>query len=247
MATMKIILVTAVLLTGGISADAQNAFSHFGMGDGDVVTQQVLTGLGPDHFSVTPKYARVTEGSPYFRDEWSEGSLLLENGKVAEHIQLRLDLFGKEIHYKNADSQEMILTTPTRAVMLMGAEGRIFFVPGTPWREIDKALDGAWLQVLVNDTVSLLHEIRKSMIDRTPFGGSTVSVISDFHIYYVQMNKKLIPIRSWSDLPGLFGDKKEEVTTFIHDHHLKGRAPEEYAQVVAYYNTLIGLKKITKD
>lgn len=239
MAAMKIILVTAVLLTGGISADAQNAFSRFGMGDGDVVAQQVLTGLGPDHFSVTPKYAKVTEGSPYFREEWSEGSLLLESGKVAEHIQLRLDLFGKEIHYKNADSQEMILTTPTRAVMLIGPEGHSFFVPGTPWRGIDKALDGAWLQVLVNDTVSLLHEIRKSMIDRTPFGGSTVSIISDFHIYYVQMNGQLLRIPSWSDLPAMFGDKKETLTKFAHDHHLKGRTPDEYAQVMAYYNTLI--------
>ena len=239
MTATKIILITGIFLTGGISADAQNAFSSFGIGDGEVVSQLVLTGLGPDHFSVTPKYAKVTEGSPWFREEWSEGSLLLENGRVAEHIQLRLDLFGKEIHYKNTDSQDMVLTTPVRAVMLADPAGRVIFIPGTRWRDFDKALDGAWLQVLVNDTVSLLHEIRKSMIDRTPFGGSTVSIISDFDIYYVQMKGQLQRVHSWSEVPAMFGDKKEALAKFIRDNRLKGHTPGDYAQVVAYYNTLI--------
>lgn len=239
MTAIQSIVTVAILLVGGASADAQGFHLIFGVGDGNVAALEVLSGLGPDHFSVEPKYAKVTEGTPYFRNDWSDGSLLLENGKVVEHIELRLDLFGKVIQYKNTDSQELVLTTPVRAVMFADPGGRILFIPGTPWRDVDKALDGAWLQVLVNDTVSLLHEVRKSMIDRTPFGGSTVSIISDFHIYYVLINGRLDPVKSWSDLPSLFGDKKQAISAYTRDHHLKGHTPGEYAQVVAYYNTLI--------
>lgn len=239
MTAIKTITAVVVLLAAGVSADAQKAFNLFTFGDGDVLSQQVFASLGGDRFTSVPKYAKVTEGTPWFRDEWSYGSLLLESGKVANHIELRLDLFGKEIHYKDADSQELVLTTPIRAVMLADPGGRMIFIPGTPWRDVDKALDGAWLQVLVNDTVSLLYEVRKSMVDRTPFGGSTVSIMSDFHIYYLQMNKRFLRVRSWSDLPAMLGDRKEAVTKFIRDNHLKGHTPDEYAQVVAYYNTLI--------
>jgi hypothetical protein len=235
--TAKILLTTAVLLVGRISADAQKGL--YMPGDGDVVAQQVLTSLGGDHWSYMAKYAKVTEGTPWFSEEWSYGSLLLESGKRVDNVELRLDLFAREIHYKDADSQEMVLTTPIRALMLAGPGGRTIFIPATRWRDIDKALDGAWLQVLVNDTVSLLHEVRKSMIERTPFGGPAVSIISDLDLYYVQMNGQLIPVRGWSYLPAMFGDKREALARFIRDHHLKGRTPDEYAQTIAYYNTLI--------
>lgn len=245
MTAKKTLVAVAVLLIGRINAGAQTGL--FMPGDGDVVIQTVMASLGGDHWDYAAKYAKVSEGTPWFRDEWSYGTLLLENGKAVVHVELRLDLFGKELHFKDADSQELVLTTPVRAVLFADPGGRTIFIPGTRWRDIDKALDGAWLQVLVNDTVSLLHEIRKSMIDRTPFGGSTVSIISDFNIYYVLMNGRLVPVRSWSDLPPLFGDKKQALTTFARDHHLKGRTPDEYAQVVAYYNTLIDSPKTTKD
>ena len=235
--TAKILLSAVAILIGGITADAQRGL--YMPGDGDAVAQTVLSSLGPDHTSYSVKYAKVAEGTPWYRDEWSDGTLILAAGKEVDHIPLRIDLFGKEVYYKSADSQELVLTTPLRGLILAGPGGRAVFVPGTPWRSVDKALDGAWLQLLVNDTVSLLHEIRKSMVDRTPFGGSTVSIISDFDIYYVQMNGEFLRVKSWPDLPAMFGDKKEVLNKFIKDHHLKGHNPDDYAQVVSYYNTQV--------
>jgi|SRR6185437_6390249 len=244
---MKIILTIAVVLIGSVFARAQKVvdITH---SDADVVRQQMINGLVGGQVITPVTYVKLTEGSPWFSDEWADGALLMTGGKVIEHLRLKLDLLQKEIHYKNADGQEMIATTPIRAVTLSSPAGTITFVPGTPWRGIDKALDGAWLQVLVNDKVSLLHEIRKKMADNTPYGGSTVErTITDVHFFYLQINGKFLRIRSWSDLPALLGDKPQAVAAFIRDNHLKGRTPDEYAQVVTYYNTLIDSQKVTKD
>lgn len=244
---MKIILTIAVILIGGVPVRAQRVV-YITHSDADVVGQQMINGLVGGQVITPVTYVKVTEGTPYFSDEWLYGTLLLVGGKVIKPLEIRLDLLQKEIHYKNAEGQEMIATTPVRAVTLAVPAGILTFVPGTPWRDIDKSLDGAWLQVLVNDKVSLLHEIRKKMAESTPYGGSTVErTITDVHFYYLQMNGKFLRIRNWSDLPVLFGDKLQAITAFIRDNHLKGRTPDEYAQVVAYYDTLIDSQKITKD
>jgi len=237
--TAKLLLTAAVLLIGGFSTGAQD-LGLYTFRDGDVIAQDVVNSLINGQASKPNEYAKVVEGTPFFRDEWSDGALLLPGGKVIEHLRLKLDLLQKEIHYINADSQEMILTTPVRAVKLAGSTGPLIFISGTPWRSVERALDGAWVQVLVNDTVSLLHEIRKKQIEQRTFGGTAAErTISDVDVYYARMNGQLLPVRSWSDLPAMFGDKKESLTKFTRDHHLKGRTPDEYAQVVAYYNTLI--------
>ena len=244
---MKTILTIAVLLTGVFSAGAQRVvdITH---SDADVVGQQMINGIVGGQVITPITYMKVTEGTPFFREDWYDGTLLLSGGKVIDHLEIRLDLLKKEIHYKNSDGQEMIATTPVRAVTLYGPAGLLTFIPGTPWRDIDKELDGAWLQVLVNDKVSLLYETRKKLAESTPYGGSTVErTITDVHFYYLQLNGKFLRIRSWSDLPGLLGDKPQAVATFIKDNHLKGRTPDEYAQVVAFYNTLIDAQKVTKE
>jgi hypothetical protein len=244
---MKIVLTLAVVLTAGIPAGAQRVvdITH---NDADVVGQQMINGMVGGQVISPVTYVKVTEGTPYFSDEWLDGTVLLEGGKAIDHLKLRLDLVHKEIHYKDADGREMIATTPVRAVTLPGPAGNLVFIPGTPWRETDKALDGAWLQVLVNDRVSLLYEVRKKMTENTPYGGSTVErTITDVSFYYLQINGKFLRIRGWSDVPALLGDKVQAVTAFIRDNRLKGHTPDEYAKVVAYYNTLTDSQEVTKN
>jgi hypothetical protein len=246
MQVMKFTLSVVGLLLAFVSGGAQRVvdITH---ADADVIGQERINGLVGGQVLSPVKFVKVTEGTPFFSDEWLDGTLVLSGGKVLDHIELRIDLLQHEVHYKGANGQEMIATTPIRAVTLAGATGPLTFVPGTPWRETDKALDGAWLQVLVNDKVSLLREIRKKMAENTPYGSSTIErTIAEADFYYLQMNGHFLRIESWSHLPELFGDKQQALVDYIRVNHLKGRKPEEYAQVVSYYNTLTGSQKITK-
>ena len=244
---MKIFLAIAFFAIGGVPAPAQRVvdITH---SDADVVAQQRINGLIGGQVIPPVTYVKVTEGTPYFSDDWLYGTLLLSGGHVIDRLEIRLDLVQKEIHYKNADGQEMIATTPIRAVTLAAPAGTLTFIPGTPWRGIDNSLDGAWLQVLVNDKVSLLYETRKKVVDNTPYGGSTTErTITDVPFLYIQKDGNFLRIRNWSDLPALLTDKQQAIAAFILDNHLKGRTPDEYRQVVTYYNTLTDSLKTTKD
>jgi hypothetical protein len=96
------------------------------------------------------------------------------------------------------------------------------------------------VQVLVNDKVSLVRQIKKNVKVTTPYGSSTdEEVIADIEVYYLQISNQFIRIRNWDALPILLQDKKDQVLQYIHSNRLHGRLPEEYAQVVNYYNSLI--------
>ena len=126
-----------------------------------------------------------------------------------------------------------------KVIIWPGLDARTF-IPGKPWTATDKSLEKAWLQVLVNDSVSLLLDIRKKLVESTPYASATAEeTINDEETYWLQKGGNLVRVKHWSDLPALLGDKKGQVAKFIKENDLTGDAPIEYADVVAYYNTLL--------
>jgi hypothetical protein len=45
-------------------------------------------------------------------------------------------------------------------------------------------------------------------------------------------------LTGWKDLQGYLDDKKDTIDKYIQDHHLKGKAPQDYIELVQYYNSL---------
>lgn len=207
--------------------------------DADVIGQERVNGLMGGQTIPLYQYVKLTEGTPFYKEDWSKGVIVLKDGHAYRDLELKLDLLHHEVHYKAPDGSEMIATAPIQMVSLDEA----MFIPGTPWKEMDKMLDSAWLRVLVNNKVSLLLEMRKKVRESTPYGSATTEeAIIDEDIYYLQMKGQLIRIRSWAELPGMFGDMKPTLIQYIKEHRLRGRSPGEYAQLIGFCNTLVTVK-----
>lgn len=234
---MRLPLLT-ILLCYALGARAQKVID-ITTTDADVVGNERIRGLIGGSIFPIDKYVKIVEGSPYYWDEWSTGTLVLGNGAAYQHIDLKLDLLNHEVHYKDADQREMILTTPVREIILRpGLDARIF-IPGKPWAGVDKKLADAWLQVLVNDTVSLLLDIRKTLVESTPYASSTAEQsIRDKEVYFLLKGGTLLRVEKWAHLLDLLGDKRKQLAQYIKENDLTGEAPLEYAQVVAWYNKL---------
>lgn len=215
MQTLKSIALLLGTVFCGALAGAQKIIDITNADARDVVGQEQLAGIVGGQIIEPVKFVRLVQGSPYFVDDWSPGTLMT--------------------------------TTPIRAVTLNSNEGICTFVPGAPWKDVDNALDGAWLELLVNDNVSLLRQIRKKLNEEIPYGGSTAEqTITDFDFYYVQLKGRFVRLKGWSDLAGLFTDKRQQIDEYIRMNHLKGRSFKEYTQVVTYYNSLLNAQKVTK-
>src|SRR6202012_5593899 len=69
--------------------------------------QEVPSGLLGGTIFPNVKYVRFIEGSPFFSDEWMRGVLVMSPGKVYTSLQLKLNLLDNEVHYEDADGQDM--------------------------------------------------------------------------------------------------------------------------------------------
>jgi hypothetical protein len=234
---MRIPLLT-LLLSATCCASAQRVIDITN-NDVDAAHLEQMQGFIGGSIFPADKYVKVKEGTPFYLTDWSPGSLVMENGTTFQNLQLKLDLLNHEIHYKDADSREMIVTSPIRRLIIRPGLDARMFIPGKPWAAVDKTLADAWLQVLVNDSVSLLLQIRKKVTESTPYASSTAEqTIEDKEIYFLQKDGQLLHVSRWSDLFNLLGDKKTDLTRYAKENHLTGDAPVEYAQLVAYYNKL---------
>lgn len=231
-----------LLLPVLFSAAAASAQKVVDITDGDnnaSYREQLSTFVGGTIFPLD-KYIKIKEGSPYYVADWSAGSIVTESGKTYQNLQVKLDLLNHEIHYKDKDGNEMIVTVPIRQLILSpaGSANRIF-IPGKQWADVDKKLADSWLLVLVNDTVSLLCDIRKKVTEGQAYNSATAEqTIDDKEVYFLQKNGRLNRIGRWSELQELLADKRKEVAKYIKDNDLRGNSQSEYAQVVTYYNTL---------
>jgi hypothetical protein len=186
------------------------------------------------------KFVRIVSGTPFFAENWMKGTLVLEGGKAYANLWLRLDLLDNEINYKDANGQEMTATSPVQYISLIdSATGAKYdFVQGAQLGIGDKLLSKTFFQVLVNDKVSLLRHINKKIQENLTYGSATQEEsIVTINAYYIRMKGNLSRFK-WDDWQVLFKDKKDQLSAFIKDNHLKGRTEADFIKLVRYYISL---------
>ena len=209
-------------------------------GDVDAAHNEQMIGLAGGTIFPADKYVKVKEGTPYFYEDWCTGSLVLGGGTAYQNLQLKLDLLNHEVHYKDADNREMILSAPLKEVILRpGSLDARYFIPGKAWADVDDKLANTWLEVLINDKVSLLLDIRKKVTETQPYNSSTTEqYINETNVYFLQKAGRMNRITKWSELIDLLADKQKQVAKYVKENNLTGESPLEYADLVAWYNKL---------
>src|ERR1700722_6336066 len=187
------------------------------------------------------KFVKITAGTPFFDDRWMKARLFDGNGDSYASHSVRLNLLDNDVSFLDADGTEMVTTIPVKKIQLTDTTTgtKYLFILGDRIPEADKAQAGVWLQVLVNDTVSLCRQIKKTIRETVPYGSSTTErEIVRVDIYFVHMNGSFIRLKDWSGLLQLFTDKKDAINQYIRDHHLNGKSADDYTQLVQYYNSI---------
>jgi hypothetical protein len=187
------------------------------------------------------KFVKVTSGTPFFKEDWMKGSVVVDGGQTYSNVWLRLNLIDNEVNYKDAQGQEMVASSPIKIVVLNdSSKGMKYqFALGDQMKNIDRSLSKTWFQVLVNDkNASLCKQIRKSIRESIAYGTATTEQqIEVVEYYFLQLNGSFARFR-WDDWQEQFKDKKDQMAAFIKTHHLKGKSDDDYVKMVSYYNTL---------
>jgi hypothetical protein len=242
---MKCLSLAAIIILSCLSGRSQTAQYPFpDLSRGDYSTtdgREIFSSVNGKTYNPT-EYAKLAPGStPFFHDEWMKADLVDQAGKIYTGNAVRLDLLGNNVNFRDpASGQEMVVSTPIKWLRLTDTVKGVsyMFVLGDQLPSINKLQANVWFQVLVYDKVSLCHEMRKTVHQIVVYGDGPQTTISTDDFYFLSAKGLWMPITGWKDLQGWLDDKKDAIDQYIHDHHLKGRAPEDYTGLVRYYNTL---------
>jgi hypothetical protein len=237
---MRLIYLTVFLLAAAICGSGQRVIDVSKESYSAYIDGQAMSGVNGLTYSAV-KFVRVTSGTPFFKDEFMKGTVVLPEGKAISGVRIRLNLVDNQVNYLNSSGQEMVATNPIKNVILTDTISgtQYYFVYLEELKLQDKIFQKVWLQVLVNDKVSLCCQFRKRIHEITAYGSATTEqeILTDY-VYLVKVGGEFRVVYKIDELPDLFKDKKEQVSQYIHTNHLKGRSADDFTQVVKYYNSL---------
>src|ERR1700722_12539071 len=237
---MRSLLIAPALLLSCLSGRSQQVVD-VGTGDFQAANNLGVVNNVMGQIYQPIKYVKVTAGSPFFKDQYMKARLIDANGDSYASNSVRLNLLDNQINFLDAEGTERVTTTPIKAVLLTdsASSAQYMFVLGEDLPKAEKSLAKTWFQVLVNDTVSLCRQIKKSIHESIAYGTSTTEEdIVTADLYFVQINGVFSRVKSWADLIQLFSDKKDPIDQYVHAHHLKGKSVEDYTQLVQFYNSI---------
>jgi hypothetical protein len=136
---------------------------------------------------ITNKDSKLTEGSPFFNQDWFKGKVHTNDGKTFENLSLRINLLENQVHFLSDQQLEMIMKEDLRSVYLTDvSKGSNFFFSriGGSCGQSPKA----WFQVLDTGTVWLLKQDSRSSMETKPYGSASTEekIISSVRYYLLQ-------------------------------------------------------------
>lgn len=221
-----------------LSALAQKTVDVTKINDGSAISPAFFNVVGGEPF-VMVKFTKLVEGTPYFKDDWMKGNVVVNGGGQYSGVYLKLDLYDNEVHFRDQRGNEMIATTPIQRIVLIdsAAQELYNFISGD-FIQANGRVKG-WYQLLSEGKATLLKKFEKRMQETRPYGSATVEqTIVTASRYYILYNGNFTEIKKLKELPDILVDKKQEVGQFIKSNNLSGKTDSDFMLLVNYYNGL---------
>jgi hypothetical protein len=188
---------------------------------------------------VFAKFVQLVDGSPYFRDDWMKGNVVM-NGAEKQYggILLKLDLYQNEVHYQTLSGVEMIAVTPIQRVILFDtAAQQIFNFVNGQFIAANSPVRG-WYLLLTEGNATLFKQIQKHLTERRPYNSATTEQsISNSNHYYVLYKGTFTEAKKLRDLPDLLPEKKSEISDYLKSNNLSGKSDSDFEKVINYFNS----------
>jgi hypothetical protein len=210
------------------------------------VTGTNVNAMSPAFFNViggqpfvSAKFTRLVEGTPYFRDEWMKGNVVMNGGMQYNGGYFKLDLYDNEVHFRDRNGNDMIATSSLqRLILLDTASQEMFNFVNGEFIQSSNRVRG-WYQALAEGKAWLFKRSNKKLQENQPYGSATVEQsIYSVPTYHVLSNGTLTEIKKLKDLPGALVDKNAELTQYIKTNNLSGKTDRDWEAVINYYNGL---------
>ena len=234
---MRLVLLLLVFFISLISSAQKTV--DVGKQDVNVIDPNFFFAVNGQPF-VNAKFVKIVQGSPYFRDDWMQGSVMLNGGKAYFNNNLKLELVTNELHFIDTSNVEMIATGILKQIKLVDTVSQTIYTFIHSAFINGENIPGGWYELLADGKpASLFKQHVKSIVEVKPYGSATYEqLIETYERRMLLLNKNFTEIKNIKDLSNMFADKKNEVQQYIKDHNLSSKSDNDLVQVVNYYNSL---------
>ncbi|OAQ38654.1 hypothetical protein A5893_14710 [Pedobacter psychrophilus] len=179
-------------------------------------------------------------GTPYLYDNWTNGSITTEDGKIYTNRALKYDLFEDVLYFKSAKGESMTFLESLRSFELDNSEldNKEVYKNGFP--PIDNLTTLSYYKLIYDGTIaSLLMKNKKYISESKPYNSSTTEKkFVDIITYYIFRNGKMEKFKpSKKEILTLFSDKSEQINEFIKSSNIDYKNDEDLAKVFDFYYT----------
>ena len=195
---------------------------------------------------VNTKYVSLVEGSPYFKDEWLKGVIVLDNGKEFKDFTVRLNLEQNEIQYKDEKGAEMVVTSPVKELVITDASGENYkFVHSSALPKTASPVKEGWYLWLCSGAAGLYKSFTKTLTEQRPYNSATTEQrIKTAETYLVLYNNTFMEIKKLKEAPAVLANKKTELEEFLNSKdNKKASMDDRFTALVEYYNSLFPQEK----
>lgn len=189
----------------------------------------------------TVRFVRLTDGTPYFRDQWMRGQALSVKDVPYRNAQVKLDLLEGELHFLNSRNEELVCTIPLKELTLTDTvSGASFHFVNAAYLPALAAEKKGWCLQLAEGRATLYQAFTKKVTEYKPYNSPVAEQrIATSEEFLLAGNGILLRAKKPKDLPALFPDKKAEMEAFLKSDAMQaGSTAERMTALVKHYNSL---------
>jgi hypothetical protein len=230
---MKQLFFATVLMVASIAANAQ-LVSVSGP------SSNATTTFINDPMNNRPYYQRSgdVDGSPFFNNNWSGGSIKTQNGIHYTGMMLKYDVLADGVVFLINDTM-FTFAEPIREFTLNtgGKNGMpAKFVKASL---IHKQLPGTFVQVLAEGKMNFYKHLKKTVVTLSAYNSTGKKIMEDQIIFYALQNGELKQVSlTKKALEEVMLNKWTQVNAYMEQNNLSAKSEQGWASAIAYYNTL---------
>ncbi len=166
------------------------------------------------HPFINTEFFEVTEGTPYFTEEWMNGMIGLYNNTIHKNLKIKLDLHKGFIHYLDESGNELVAESAVKEVILIDViEDKNYRFINAPsiTNENDKRKP-QWFLWLLTGPATVYKVFTKEVTEQRPLNSATIEQqIATKEKYALEYNGTLFFIKKLKEVPAILANKKREL------------------------------------
>lgn len=230
---MKRLLCTCLFITGIFCGAAQKRIVD--VDKDEVSAAAMLQSVNGEPFTGF-KFVRLVEGSPYYKEDWLSGSLLLEKGGRCKGT-MKMDLCTNRLLYKDDKGNEFEALMPIRSVYLQGMDTVYTFIHRSFLPKTEILPKAQWfIQSYKGDSLQLYHFLQKQMVESQPYGSALTEQKIETQRWFVWVYRnKVIAFRKSKEATDALSEFRQSATLFLKNNPAKKQTEDELMLALAVY------------